>query len=213
MTHPIADMSPNLRARLAGAFYVVTIAASAFGFIVPSSADTDMTVAGAAYVGVTILFYYVFKPVNKAASLLAASLSLAGIAIGPITDALSIPHGFSIGMIFFGLYCLLIGYLTFQSTYLPRILGVLLAIGGLGYLINSSLNFLAPAFAAHLFPYILLPGFTAEAVLCLWLLVMGVDCARWNELAKIERMRETLPVENPAGQVEHPSPSAAGKNP
>ncbi|HTD29477.1 MAG TPA: DUF4386 domain-containing protein [Xanthomonadaceae bacterium] len=181
MTNPIAAMSPNLRARIAGAFYVICIAASALGYIVPSSANTDMSIAGAAYIAVTILLYYVFKPVNKSVSLLAAMLSLTGIAIGPMTDALSIPHGFSIAMIFFGSYCLMIGYLTFKSTYLPRILGVLLAIGGLGYVINSFANLFAPAFASHGFPYLLLPGFTAETGLCLWLLVVGVNFAKWGE--------------------------------
>ena len=183
MTNPIIDMSPNLRARIAGAFYVVTIAASAFSFLVPSAADVALNIAGAAYIGVTILFYYVFKSVNKRASLLAALLSLAGIAIGPVADYMSIPHGFSITMTFFGFYCLLIGYLTFKSTYLPRILGVLLAIGGLGYLINSFANFLSLGFAPSMYPYILLPGFIAETVLCLWLLVMGVNVAKWNEKA------------------------------
>jgi hypothetical protein len=175
MTLPNANISPNLRARIAGAFYVISIAASVHGFIAPASAETDMSIAGAAYIGVTILLYFVFKPVNKATSLIAALLSLIGIASGPITTALSIPHGFSIAMILFGMYCLLIGYLTYQSTYLPRILGVLLAIGGIGYLINSAVNLLAPALAIHPISYILLPGFIAEMVLCLWLLVKGVD--------------------------------------
>ena len=63
MTHPIADMPPNLRARIAGAFYVITIAASALDFMSKSSTSVYMNIAGAAYIGVTVLFYYVFKPV------------------------------------------------------------------------------------------------------------------------------------------------------
>jgi hypothetical protein len=61
-------------------------------------------------------------------------------------------------MVLFGSYNLLIGYLIFRSTLLPRILGVLLAISGLCYLINCFANFLSPAFAAYLLPYILVPG-------------------------------------------------------
>ena len=180
MTNLIVDMSPNLRARIAGAFYVITIVASAFSFMIPSAADVALTIAGAAYIGVTLLFYYLFKPVNKGASLLAALLSFVGIAIPS-----SLPHAFSITMTFFGFYCLLIGYLTFKSTYLPRILGVLLAIGGVGYLINSFANFLSLAIAPHLFPYILLPGFISETVLCLWLLVKGVDVPKWRQKARL----------------------------
>ena len=184
MTIRTVEISPCIKARIAGAFYVITIVASVFSFLVPSTADVALNIAGAAYVGVTILFYYLFKAVNKGASLIAALLSFAGLAIGPVADYLSIPHGFSITMVFFGLYCLLIGYLTYRSTYLPRILGVLLAVGGVGYLINSFANILSLEFAPHLFPYILLPGFIAETLLCLWLLVIGVNAQRWQEQAR-----------------------------
>jgi len=88
----------------------------------------------------------------------------------------------NIGLVLFGSYNLLIGYLIVRSTFLPRILGVLLAISGLGYLINSFANFLAPAFAAHLSPWILIPG-GAELLLALWLLVIGVNAQRWKEQA------------------------------
>lgn len=185
MTSSTVAMSPNLRARIAGAFYVITIVASVFSFLVPSAASIALNIGGAAYIGVTVLFYFIFKPVNKSASLLAAALSFMGLAIGPIAGYLSIPHGFSITMTFFGFYCLLIGRLTYRSTYLPRILGVLLAIGGVGYLINSLANFLSLGIAPHLFPYILLPGFIAETLLCLWLLVKGVDVPKWQEEARL----------------------------
>jgi hypothetical protein len=85
-------------------------------------------------------------------------------------------------MVLFGSYNLLIGYLIFRSTFLPRILGVLLAISGLCYLINCFANFLSPAFATHLLPYILVPG-GAELLLALWLVVIGVNVQRWNEQA------------------------------
>jgi hypothetical protein len=53
----------------------------------------------------------------------------------------------------------LVGYLVFRSAFFPRIIGVPLAIGGLSYVTSNFANFLSPAFAAHLFPYILVfPG-------------------------------------------------------
>jgi hypothetical protein len=91
-------------------------------------------------------------------------------------------QGYTISMVLFGSYNLLIGYLIFRSTFLPRILGVLLAFSGLCYLINCFANFLSPAFAAHLVPYILVPG-VAELLLAFWLLVMGVNAQRWREQA------------------------------
>jgi hypothetical protein len=79
-------------------------------------------------------------------------------------------------VVFFGVYCLLIGYLILRSAFLPRILGVLLVFAGLGWL-----TFLAPPFADHLSPYNLVLGFVAELSLCLWLLVKGVNVQRWQE--------------------------------
>ncbi|MGO9127600.1 MAG: DUF4386 domain-containing protein [Terriglobales bacterium] len=90
--------------------------------------------------------------------------------------------GYNIGLVFFGFHCMLIGYLISRSAFLPRILGGLIAIAGLCYLTNSVANFLSPSFAAHLFPYILLPGL-AEPLLALWLLVRGVNVQRWKQQA------------------------------
>jgi len=91
-------------------------------------------------------------------------------------------QGSNVSLVLFGSYNLLVGYLIFRSTFLPRVLGVLLAFSGLCYLINCFANFLAPAFAAHLVPYILIPG-VAELLFALWLLVMGVNAERWREQA------------------------------
>jgi hypothetical protein len=87
--------------------------------------------------------------------------------------------GVSICFVFFGVYCLLIGFLIFKSSFLPRILGVLMAFAGLGWL-----TFLFPPLANHLSPYNLVLGFLAELALMLWLLVMGVDVQRWKERAR-----------------------------
>src|ERR1700720_2185974 len=87
-------------------------------------------------------------------------------------------QGVNICFVFFGVYCLLIGYLIFRSVFLPRILGVLMAFAGLGWL-----TFLFPPLANYLRPYILVLGVIAELALMLWLLVMGVNVPRWKEQA------------------------------
>ena len=98
-------------------------------------------------------------------------------------------QGSSIALVLFGTYNLLTGYLIFRSTFLPRMLGVLLAFSGVCYLINSFATFLSPAFAAHLEPYILIPG-VAELLLALWLVVFGVNVERWKEQASTAGERQ-----------------------
>jgi hypothetical protein len=92
-------------------------------------------------------------------------------------------YGFAVSLIFFGCFCVVIGYLLFRSGYFPRTVGVLMQIAGLCYLINSFALVLSPALANRLFPAILLPAFVGEASLCLWLLVKGVNVPKWAERA------------------------------
>jgi hypothetical protein len=83
-----------------------------------------------------------------------------------------------IGLVFFGFFDLLIGCLILRSTFLPRILGALMAFAGLGWL-----TFLSPPLANYLSHYILPLGFVAELLLMLWLLVKGVNVQRCQEQA------------------------------
>jgi hypothetical protein len=81
-------------------------------------------------------------------------------------------------LVFAELFQLLVGYLIVRSTFLPRILGVLVALAGLGWL-----TFLAPPLANSLLSYLEVLGFLGEVPLMLWLLVIGVNSQRWNEQA------------------------------
>lgn len=173
MASPTPASSASRTARIAGGFYLITVIAGTIAFLVPATPVAG-AVAGASYVGVTVLFYLLFKPVSRSLSLLAAAFSFAGIAAGPIASRFSSAQGFTITMTFFGFYCVLIGYLVYKSEYLPHLVGAFLAIGGLGYLSNTIVQFFLPGLAPRLFPHLLLPGFVAETVLCLWLLVAGV---------------------------------------
>lgn len=89
----------------------------------------------------------------------------------------------NISFAFFGLHCVLVGYLILRSTFLPRAVGALMAFGGLGWLTLSFANLLSPSFALSLFPYILAPGILGEVSLTLWLLVRGVNVERWKQQA------------------------------
>ena len=176
----IGEASPRLKARIAGPFYLLTfLTGGAALFVRGRLGFAAGLIAGACYIAVTLLFYAIFKPVNRNLSLLAAFFSLAGCAIGFLSPFHLAPFHVN-PLVFFGFYCLLIGYLIFKSAFLPRILGVLMAFAGLGWL-----TFLSPQLANHLSPYVFAPGLLGEGALTLWLLVIGVNQQRWKQQASV----------------------------
>lgn len=87
-------------------------------------------------------------------------------------------QSFDTYLVFFGLWCVLNGYLIFRSTFMPRILGILLTISGIGWMI-----FLYPPFANSVFHYIAMASALGELPLQLWLLIMGVNSEKWETRA------------------------------
>jgi len=126
--HWFEKASPRYWARLAGTFYLLNIVSSLLAFSGKGGHWLGVVfglAAMASYVAVTVLLYYLFKPVNPTVSLIAALFSLAGCTDGYVASLLPFKvHP----LVFFGCYCLLIGYLILRSTFMPRILGVLMAI-------------------------------------------------------------------------------------
>ncbi len=88
--------------------------------------------------------------------------------------------GFHVCMVFFGLYFLTIGYLTFVSTFLPRVLGAVLALAGFSCLAGGFLALVSPASAGPLYPYFLAPFGLGRIFLALWLITKGVNLSRWD---------------------------------
>lgn len=86
--------------------------------------------------------------------------------------------GYGIGLVFFGFYCILIGYIIFKTNALPKIIGIAYALAGLCYLINSFTMFLSKGFSNPLFMYFAIPIFIGELCLCLWLLLKGIDTTK-----------------------------------
>lgn len=177
----IARAQRNPNARIIGVVYLIYfLAAIPAQFLIGRKfvfyGNATNLIATGFYVVLTLLLYGMFKPVNKSLSLLAALFSLAGCTVMTLNLFFS---SFPISsLLFFGPYCLLIGYLIFRSSFLPRILGLLMALAGLGWV-----AFLFPAVAHSLSLYIEVFGVFAEASLMLRLLVVGVNVQRWRELA------------------------------
>lgn len=84
-------------------------------------------------------------------------------------------------VLFFGFVLIFNGYLMARSTYFPRWLGLLAAIGGACYVFNSYGLFVAPKVQDAIFPFILLPSLVAELSISLWLIVKGVNVERWAD--------------------------------
>lgn len=82
--------------------------------------------------------------------------------------------GFLIAQMFFGLWLLPLGYLVVKSGYAPKLLGVLLAVGGVGYLVDLFAQFLAPGTAERLAPFVLTPAAVGEMLFVAWLVVRAV---------------------------------------
>ena len=233
MTKWIGEGSPRSLARTAGAFYFVAGLTGGFheGFVLDrlivtgDAAATAINITaheslfwlgfGAALIAPacdsvkTILFYELFKPVNKRFSLIAMSFGIIGCAmqafmvvfyIAPLVilkggqyssvfkveqlQALTLmffkltARGIEIYLVFFGFYCVLVGYLIFKSTFLPRIIGLLMVLTGLGYSV-----LLYPPLAHHLYPINFAPAGLGETSLMLWLLIVGLNERRWKEQA------------------------------
>lgn len=91
-------------------------------------------------------------------------------------------YGFS-GMIFtayYGMGWIVRAVLMFHSGYLPKFLAVLMAVGGIGFVVRNFLMILAPAYASDVLLMLMFPG---GLILTIWLLVKGVDVPKWNAKA------------------------------
>ena len=167
-------------------------------------------VATSCYLTVTILLYELLRPANKTIALLAASFSVIGCALGAVRAAFAwaplvlkgaggsaftteqvqvltvtfLSFGDQteqLGLVFFGAFCALIGYLIFVSTFLPRIVGGLMALAGFGWL-----TFLWPPLAGAVYPFNVALGGLGELTLTIWLLSAGVNVQRWQQRATAE---------------------------
>src|ERR671928_1985299 len=91
--------------------------------------------------------------------------------------------GYALGMVFFGLHLGALGYLVYQSGFLPRILGILMVISALGYLADSFTGFLVPQYADTLAVLVVATALIGELPLTLWLLIKGVNVEGWHRRA------------------------------
>jgi hypothetical protein len=235
---------PHFKARMAGVSYLLGSLTSVFGqmvvlgmLVVPASATATAAnilsheslfrlgfVASLMTVPFhliwAVLFYGLFKPVNRSVSLLAGFVMLLGCAMWALSSLFHLAplvvlqskislnafapeqlqalalvllklnaRAYDIGLVFFGFWCVLIGYLIFRSAFIPKIIGVLEVLAGVGYL-----TLLWQPLAHYLYPYNLALAGPGEISLMLWLLVKGVNEQRWKEVATATLRQASLGV-------------------
>lgn len=73
------------------------------------------------------------------------------------------------GLLIFGIYLILLGYLVFKAEYIPKIFGILLIIAGIGYIVNTLSSFLLPEINTEF----LTVTFFGELIFMFWLLIKG----------------------------------------
>ena len=162
-------------------------------------------------IALSLILYVLLRPVSKDLALLAAFFGLIGTALFGVAELfyfaashilggadylktfspdqlntvalLSLKlfgYGGGIFLVFSGVAWVLRGYLIFRSCYLPKFLGVLLTLGGLAFVARNFALVLAPAYASGSLLLLMLPGGLSLTV---WLLVRGVDVAKWEAKA------------------------------
>jgi hypothetical protein len=174
-------VSPRLEARVAGVLYLFSIllgaaAITLIGRKMQAQGDQLVLVAGALYTGLTVLLWDLFRPVNLWVSTGAAVFSLTGcwfpqswFKSANITNFL-----------FFGVYCLLVGYLILRSRFFPHAVGVLMVCAGVCWMTSSW-----PLLDHALSPYTTIAGLVGEGTFMGYLLLRGLDELRWREQARL----------------------------
>ncbi|MFC0543345.1 DUF4386 domain-containing protein [Kutzneria chonburiensis] len=144
-----------------------------------------------------LLIYQILRPVNATVSALAAFMMVITSAMQAVTALLYLAPllvlddsslateliklngaAFEVDLTFFGFWCVLTGYLILRSRFLPRLLGGLLMLDGVGWSL-----YLWPPLATVLFPAIAAASALAEVPMQLWLIARGVNNEKWREQA------------------------------
>jgi Domain of unknown function (DUF4386) len=93
----------------------------------------------------------------------------------------------ALSQLFYAIALILLGYLLYRSEYLPRTLGVLSVIGGVGFAISTYAAILAPAYDL---PILRLPTILTALVTAAWLLSKGVAVPKWEARARAAQQTE-----------------------
>ena len=170
---------------------------------------------------VAVALLALFEPVSRYVSTMAALFRVAYAAVflvaiiqllmalgllGDPTQAMRAIDAYNtiwlVGLIFFGVHLVLIGYLAYRSGYMAKVFGILLVVAGLGYLVDGFGTVLVPNYSINVAGF----TFVGEAALMFWLLIKGarkdfsngeVDQDHYSDLESLPRRRQSAGVGEP----------------
>lgn len=144
-----------------------------------------------AVIALNLLHYYAAIIILEGASYASAFEEVQTNAIASLFLELH-SYGYDLGLILFGIHCLVLGYLIARSLYMPKILGYLVMSAGMTYIVGSYTRFLFPDFVETLAP-IYVVALVSEVSLCLWLLIKGVHLDSWQNVVGSTRTAAAPP--------------------
>ncbi|HEY6137397.1 MAG TPA: DUF4386 domain-containing protein [Thermoanaerobaculia bacterium] len=153
-------------------------------------------------IALALAFYVLLRRVNKEIALLSAFFGLVSTAVYAVAEffylaitlmpndaaaASLLLRAFSlcgtVASAFYGVASLIRGILIVRSRYLPKFLGALMALAGIGFIVKTYLAVLAPRYASD---FLLLPMFLTLLAMTAWFLTKGVNAAKWEEAAGLQ---------------------------
>ncbi len=127
-----------------------------------------------------------FGLVNAAVLLVAAGFSATALEVALDGSATSAQDAllmyrlqgsvWEVGGLFFGLWLIPMGWLVLRSAYMPRLIGWLMMVGGVGYILSTFVNYLLPD-VSTISDALLVPSTLGELWMIGYLLVKGVSRA------------------------------------
>ena len=174
MRRQVADVS--VRSRTIGIVYFAYFLTAIGGEVLQrASAPVGMAVellSTLIYAYLATMFYRLFAGVSQLVAVASLIAALTGCLVQAYAIAAGVPTASQMALVFFGGFCVLLGYLIAKSEYVPIIFGTLLMIAGFNWI-----ALVVPEIAARYTGAAEIFGFLAELSLMLWLLVRGVTVA------------------------------------
>jgi hypothetical protein len=177
----LLGVSPRLEARVTGVLYLFSMLLGIIGGIfisrkMQTQGDWANVAAASFYICVIVLFWDLFRAVNRWLSTGIATFSL----VGNWLPESSYKMGHTSITLYFGVYCLLIGCLILGSRFFPTFDGVLMVCAGVCWLTTTW-----PRLTNAISPYNAIGALVGEGTLTVYLLVKGLDERHWREQAEV----------------------------